>query len=165
MTHAELFQLFTEDQRDREAMPPFPSPEAEAMLARDRARLARVEQIVADGGAVDAEDCFHAALVCQHGPELADIERAHELARRAVALDATHASARRLVCASEDRLLRRRGLPQRWGTQFIVGADGVWALEPLDGSVDDAERERQGLPSIAEQLARAERESRRTRQA
>ena len=138
-----------------------PSPEAEALHARDLLRLARVAEIVAAGGAVDADDCFHAALVYQHGPEIADTERAHELARRAIALDPTHAPARRLVCASEDRLLRRRGLPQRWGTQFSIDDDGVWTLEPVDGSVDDAERARQGVPSLAEQRARAERESRR----
>ena len=163
MTHAELLQLFTEDQRDREHWPAAPSPEAEAQYARDLARLARVKEIVAAGGAVDADDCFHAALVCQHGPEIADTELANELARRAVALDPTHASARRLACASEDRILRRRGLPQRWGTQFSVDADGVWTLDPVDGSIDDAARAQEGVPSLAEQLARAERESRHAR--
>ncbi len=133
------------------------------MRARDEARLRRVEELDAGGAIVDAEDCFHAALVYQHGPEIAHTERAHALALRAVALDPTHASARRLVCCAEDRIMRRRGLPQRWGTQFFVDANGVWTLEPVDDSVDDAERARQGLPSLAEQRARAERETRQRR--
>lgn len=159
MPHAELLQLFTEDQFDRDHWPPVPSPEAEALRARDEARLRRVAEIDRAGGIVDADDCYHAALVYQHGPEIAHTERAHALAARAVLLDPTHASARRLVCCAEDRILRRRGLPQRWGTQFFVDDDGVWTLDPVDGSVGDGERAQQGLPSLAEQLARVEREN------
>lgn len=41
-----------------------------------------------------------------------------------------------------------------------VDAEGVWTLEPVDGSVDDAERARWGVPPLGEQQALASRRSR-----
>jgi hypothetical protein len=156
--HPELAQLYDEDQRDRDGDPM--RIDWSVVAPRDEARRRRVSQILDAGGAATADDCRHAAMIFQHGIDDADIERAHALAKQAVAIDPTHMKARWLVCASEDRLLRRRGLPQRWGTQFHVDDGGVWTLEPVDDSVDDAERARWGVPPLAEQRALATRNSR-----
>ncbi|HEY1584676.1 MAG TPA: DUF6624 domain-containing protein [Polyangia bacterium] len=156
--NAELAQLYTEDQRDRDG--DVTAIDWSVVAPRDEARRRRVAEILDAGGARTADDYRHAAMVFQHDPDDADIERAHALAEQAVAIDPTHEKARWLLCASEDRLLRRRGRPQRWGTQFHVDDAGVWTLEPVDGSIDDAERARWGVPPLADQLALAIRNSR-----
>ena len=64
------------DQADRE-------DELPADLAdRDRPRLQRVRQILTQtsAAALDSDDLFAAALVCQHGPDVEDLERARHLA-------------------------------------------------------------------------------------
>jgi len=119
--NAELAQLYAEDQRDRDGDPM--KIDWPVVVPRDEARRRRVAAILDAGGATSADDYRHAAMIFQHGPDIADTERAHALARQAVALDPTHMKARWLVCASEDRLLRRR--------------------------VDDEERARWGVPPLA----------------
>lgn len=145
--NAELAQLYDEDQRDRDG--DLMKIDWAVVAPRDDARRRRVAEILDAGGATTADDYRHAAMIFQHGPDLADTERAHALARQAVALDPTNMKARWLVCASEDRSLRRRGLPQRWGTQFNLLDDGTWERQPVDGSVDDEERARWGVPPLA----------------
>jgi hypothetical protein len=130
-----------------------------AVWQRDSARRQLVEQILAAGGAHDGADFYHAAMVFQHGPEIEDSRRAHELALHAVTLDPANAKARWLCCASEDRLLQKEGKPQRWGTQFDY-VDGRWQIAPTDDSVDDAERARWNVPLKDEQLRRADRMNR-----
>jgi len=151
--NAELAAIFTADQADRSD---WQTIDWSIVRPRDEARRRRVDEILAAGGATTADDYYHAAMVYQHGGEIDDSRRAHALAQQAVAIDPTHAKARWLCCASEDRLLMREERPQRWGTQFEL-VDGVWRLYPVDGSVDDEERARWNVPSLAEAHRKAAR--------
>jgi hypothetical protein len=151
--NAELAAIFTADQADRSD---WQRIDWAVVQPRDEARLRRVEEILAAGGAITADDYYRAAMVFQHGGERERVLRAHELARQAVALDATHKEARWLCCASEDRVLVKEGRPQRWGTQFEHVA-GEWRVHPVDGSVDDDERARWNVPPLADAHRKAAR--------
>ena len=56
------------------------------MAARDADRRRRVRLLIEAGCLVEPADYYHAAMVFQHGIELADYWRAHELALQAAAL-------------------------------------------------------------------------------
>ena len=67
----ELRDLFEQDQADRRQG--INQSGHSAMAKRDQARLARVRQILADGGARLADDYYHAAMVLQHGEGVAGL--------------------------------------------------------------------------------------------
>lgn len=139
----ELLRLFMEDQADRQgAMPP-------DVQARDAARRQAVEAVLGSKVKLGADDYYHAAMVFQHGAEDADIARAHQLAKKAVALSKSHARARWLVAASEDRLLVRQKKKQKWGTQYSKQA-GTWVLDEVDSTVTDAQRAEWNVPPLEE---------------
>ena len=143
--NAELERLYTEDQADRTAGAD--KIDWEVVSKRDAARQARVQQILAEGGAKVAEDYFHAAMVFQHGSTEEDIAKAHELSLKAAELDPAHPTARWLAAASKDRLLMRQGKPQLYGTQFRK-VDGKWTLWDVDPSVTDEQRAEWGVPPL-----------------
>lgn len=106
----ELDAIYDADQGDRRK-----PPEEKAQLdiaARDDERLARVKAILDAGGAKVSIDYFHAAMVFQHGHDLEDHQRAHDLALKAEELDPSDSTARWLAAATEDRLLMNQGRPQ-----------------------------------------------------
>jgi glycine/D-amino acid oxidase-like deaminating enzyme len=76
----ELQAICDADQEDRQTQ------RWEGMVERDRVRRERVEELLATGVVQDGPDCFHAALVFQHGQTLDDFSRATELAKRATEL-------------------------------------------------------------------------------
>lgn len=50
----------------------------------------------------------------------------------------------------EDRVLVHRGEPQRWGTQFTLGPDGVFRFAPIADAVGlDARRAAAGMPPMS----------------
>ena len=138
----ELERIHREDQADRKEPIDWTN-----LASRDRARLQQVEAILAAGGAKVAFDYFRAAIVFQHGESLADIERAHELALKAVELDPEFDVARWLVAASEDRMLKFEKKPQKWGTQYDV-VDGKWVLYEVDPTTTNEERAEWNVPPI-----------------
>jgi hypothetical protein len=153
--NAELLALYEADQGDRMAGDPTKIDWTQ-VGPRDEARRKRVSEILAAGGARVSYDYLHAAMVFQHGDTAEEIKRAHDLAKRAVELDAGNGMARWLMAAAWDRYLQRTGRPQIYGTQF-QRVNGHWTLEPIDvHAVDDAERVRLGVPPLAEQQKRAE---------
>lgn len=143
----ELARLAAEDQDDRK--PGAGEIDWEGIAPRDRARVARVKEIVAAGGAKLPDDLYHAALVLQHGEEVAEFQMAHDLALRAAEADADLTSARWLAAAALDRLLVRSGKPQKYGTQMIR-EDGRWVVAEVDPAVTDAERALWEVPPLAE---------------
>lgn len=148
VSNAALTELYEADQRDRS------SPSEGSIMDRDAERRHAVDALLARGAAKTSEDYFHAAMIFQHGEGPAEIDRAHALALRAMAIKPTHPKAAWLAAASEDRAHMYRGEPQRFGTQFRL-EDGVWVLYKTDPRVTDAERARWGVPPIAEARARA----------
>jgi hypothetical protein len=108
--------------------------------AADARRRDVVTRILAQGGAKVSDDYFHAAMIFQHGDRRAHIQRARELALKAVELDPGNGRARWLYAAATDRLLVAEGKRQRYGTQFTHGTDGRMELFPVEPGVPDAER-------------------------
>lgn len=154
--HAELQAIKVADQEDRK---PGANIDWSKVGQRDRDRLKRVRELVAAGELRTAVDFFNAALVCQHGPDLANIRLAHALATVSATIDASATSASWLSAASWDRLLMRMGKPQWYGTQFTRAktADARWELYTIDETaVTDEERKRLGVPILAEARQRAE---------
>jgi hypothetical protein len=147
-----LYRIVIEDQRVR--MGDLTKVDLQDFVARDAERLARVKAIVEAGGARTADDCFNAALVAQHGETPADYALARRLALQAAALDPDRLGARWLAAAATDRELVSLGKPQRFGTQFTSGSDGILHMNPVDPGVTDAERTRWGVPSLADQQRR-----------
>jgi hypothetical protein len=143
----ELRRVFEEDQGDRlaEELPA-------DMRLRDRARRKRVVELLDAGAAETGEDFFHAAMVFQHGEELADYRRAHELALRAAELG--HGTGRWLAAAAHDRWLMHEGKPQKYGTQYRGTGDG-FELYEVDPATTDEERAEWNVPPLAEARRRA----------
>jgi len=116
------------------------------------ARLPRVAAILTAGGATIADDYLQAAMIYYRADTAAGAARAHELALTALEHDPDSDVARWLAAASEDRRLKHEGKPQKYGTQFVTSGDkrDLWNVDP---SVDDAERARWSVPSLAEAIA------------
>lgn len=124
-------------------------PNAAPMFA---ARRDRVAEILAAGGATVPDDYLHAAMIYYHADTAADAARAHELALTALEHDPDSDEAKWLAAAAEDRRLKHEGKPQKYGTQHVTtgGKPGLWNVDP---SVNDAERARWSVPSLAEAIA------------
>ena len=114
--NAELARLFQEDQADRAG--DLETSDWRAVEKRDAERRKRVQEIVDQGGAKEAADYIHAAMVFQHGATPEDYDRANRWAAKAVELDSDYPGARWLAAASKDRYLMNLGKPQLYGTQF-----------------------------------------------
>jgi hypothetical protein len=80
--NAELARIYDEDQADRAMV--YEKIDWAQVNPRDEARRKRVDEIVAAGGARAADDYNHAAMVYQHGNKPDEIQRAHDLAVKAV---------------------------------------------------------------------------------
>lgn len=148
----ELADLYTADQADRAGA--IGAIDWKVVGPRDVERRQRVDAILAAGGAKVADDYYHAAMVYQHGSDLAEIQRAHELAARAVALDGTHDAAKWLAAAAEDRALMYQQKPQKYGTQFQK-QQGTWVVWQVDPTITDEQRAAWNVPPLAEAHARA----------
>jgi hypothetical protein len=93
-------------------------------------------------------------MVYQHGNAADEIQRAHDLAAKAVELDPAHDAARWLAAAAEDRKLMYEYKPQKWGTQYKK-VDGKWIVWPVDPAITDAQRAEWDAPPLAHAYAHA----------
>jgi hypothetical protein len=150
-TSAELERLAVEQLNDDEG-------ELEARRQRGRSRRARVRQLYQQGAVRTGEDYYHAALVMLHGDEIASLELARHMARRATELGEQRAWS--VIATAWDRALIKRGLPQRFGTQF-VRENGRLSLGPVDPSITDSQRALYGVPPLWVQQQTVERLRRR----
>ena len=146
----EFARLFHEDQADRAES--HAAMDWAEISARDAARLQRVEELLAAGAAQTPADYFHAAMIFQHGTELAHYWRAYELAKYAA--DHGYQGARWLTAAAYDRWLMQQQWPQKYGTQYIGDHKG-WRLYEVDPATTDAERAEWNVPSLAQAQQRA----------
>lgn len=154
--HQELRAIKDADQHDRQTGP---NIDWRSVGERDRARLNRVRELVVRGELRTAVDFFNGALVCQHGPDVADIRLAHALAIISATMDAAATNANWLSAASWDRLMMRLDKPQWYGTQYSRAktTDAQWELYKIDESTaTDEDRRRPGVPTLAEARQRAE---------
>lgn len=153
--NAELERLYNEDQADR--APEMGRIDWSVVGKRDEERRKRVLEIVAQGGAKEAPDYYHAAMVLQHGQAPEDFDKAHQWCVKAIELDPEYPGARWLAAASQDRYLMNLGKPQLYGTQFKRDPKGgPWYLWQVDPSVTDEERAKWDVPPLARAKVRAE---------
>lgn len=143
--NAELQRLYGEDQEDRRRAG---TAIGDALRDRDRARRARVEEMLLNGEVRDGIDYHNAALIFHHGETLDDYWRAHELAK--MSADLGYRYGRSLAAYALDRWLLKQGKPQKYGTQWEA-RDGRWVLQPVDPATTDAERAAWDVPSVEEQ--------------
>ncbi|MEF3081222.1 hypothetical protein V3391_03235 [Luteimonas sp. SMYT11W] len=120
----------------------------------DTARRVRVRALMREGAMRTAADHYHAAMVFQHGNGLDDIRIAHALSTLASTLAPDDMRYRWLAAASWDRIMTTQLQPQWYGTQFHGSDDGLFLYPVADGAIDDAERARMGVPSLAQSQAR-----------
>ncbi|GIH59440.1 hypothetical protein [Microbispora siamensis] len=145
---AELTDLFEQDQGDR-----YEDGVVEGSGTRDLARRRRAMELLALGRVRSPRDYYHLAMVLQHSGLLEHYHLGFELARRSAA--AGFRPARWLAAAALDRWLLHRGLPQRYGTQY-VDTGGRWRLYRVDPATTDEERIAWDVPPLADALRRAE---------
>lgn len=113
--------------------------EYDRLRERDADRRRQVLRILSRGGELSAADAYAAAWILNHGSSVDEFSKAHELAR--IAAEKGIRAARWLSAAALDKSLMHRGLPQRFGTNFVP--DGrryrLWDIEPATTDADRSE--------------------------
>ena len=145
---SEMKAMYQEDQADRRDGTMHPQ-----IMARDRTRLVRVLELIAEGTPFSPVDRYRAAMVLQHGhlPEHYDL--AHRLARNAAENDIEES--RWLTASTLDRWCMSREEPQKYGTQYCH-VDGSWILYTCDTTTTDAERADWDVPTLEEALRKVD---------
>lgn len=102
------------------------------------------------------EDHVRAAFVLVTSHELEDLDLAHQVAWKASELGDPRGGP--LAAEALDRALYLEGRPQRFGTQYVyepvLDRIVLWDVDP---ATSDAERQRFGIPPLAELRAHADR--------
>jgi hypothetical protein len=117
----------------------------EERIRRGKQRRERVLALYGQGALRSAQDNYHAALVMLYGDDVAHFELARTFAERASLIGEPRSWS--VIAAAWDRSLIGRGLPQRFGTQFIR-ENGRWSLGKIDPRVTDAQRALYGVPPL-----------------
>ncbi len=154
---SDLLRLYLEQKEERSALAASgagASAARSAFIEHGVARRREAWTLVGEGRAKQADDDFHAASILVESDRPAEVERAGELARQALARNPDLLDARPLVATADDRARMLAGRPQKFGTQLVEDA-GKWKVYEVDPSVSDAERAEWGLPPLAEAQARA----------
>lgn len=154
--HSELIELYEADRRDHAVPRLVGTEDYAAMRSRDARRRERVFAMLAEGSVVEPIDLYRAAWVLNHGDRPEEAEAAYRLAERAA--QGGCAEARWLYAASYDRWCMYSGRQQKFGTQFVPDGQG-YRLWDIDPRTTDEERARFDVPTLAQQLRRAERDS------
>lgn len=157
---AELLARADRDQRARELLFAKPGAPADAkswapINAVDAANLAWLKQVVDRHGwpsprLVGRDGAQAAWLLVQHADaDPAFQHRCLDLMEHAGDIDPSN------LALLTDRVLLAEGKPQRFGTQFQTGDDGIMRVRPLeDASGLDARRAAVGLPSMVDYKAK-----------
>lgn len=128
--------------------------EALAKSERLKERADKVREILEKQGAeLKALDELHAALVLVESDRPEDLEAAMMIALKAAENGENRGF--RVAAEAQDRLLVKRGMAQRYGTQFVwEPVNRIWRLYPVDPRTTDAERKAMGVPVMSELKAR-----------
>lgn len=144
--NAELQEIYDEDQGDRKVA----EIDWSVVSVRDSLRQVRVYEMLEEGLVQTAQDYKNAAMVFQHGRDIAASEMAVSLMRKAIELNPE--MNKWLLAAAIDRDLMRKGEPQIYGTQYRREHGGPWELYEIDPSkVTDEERREYNVETLAEQ--------------
>jgi len=152
--NAELKKLHDEDLASRAHTPQGAATTGASQ--NDLARRKRVTEIVAQGGAREADDYFHAATVLQHSDKPEELKVAYECSLKALELEPEYPFARLLTATTRDRHLMSQGKPQLYGTQ-VKKVEGKWILWDVDPTITDQERALWDVPPLAESKGKVER--------
>ncbi|CAN5116757.1 hypothetical protein BH11BAC5_BH11BAC5_16150 [soil metagenome] len=146
----ELNKMYNEDQGARSV----PNINWAELSRQDRAREARVYELIKSGGITTAKDYFQSAMIFQHGADSVAYGMAVKQMRKAIELDTS--IDRWLLAAAIDRDLMSRGKPQIYGTQFRkMGQDAKWERYLIDSTqVSDEERKYYHVETLAQQLVK-----------
>ena len=148
-----LALLYAQDQADRPEgldLEALESMDWDAVAARDSNRRAHVERLVRVDSLFTANDYYRAAMIFQHGGDSTAYRMARDLSMEAMRIDTSHAAAKWLSAASQDRYLLSIGEPQWYGTQTL-GLRGKWYLLKIDTTrVTDEERTAVGAQTLDE---------------
>jgi hypothetical protein len=128
--------------------------EALAKTERLQQRAEKVREILAQPGQeLSAIDQLHAALVLVESDRPEDLEAALMIALKSA--ESGENRGFRVAAEAQDRLLVKRGMAQRYGTQFVwEPVNRIWRLYPVDPRTSDAERKAMGVPTMSELKAR-----------
>jgi hypothetical protein len=143
-----LKELFLADQAARQAE--HDAGDVLAATPKDLERQNAVLEQIGAGALTTSADYFHAAVVFQHGVTTENVALAYSLATIATRLQPIHPYAKFLTAAAWDRLMKRMGEPQWYGTQYVRGPGGKYELYRVDEkAVTDQDRERLGVPTLS----------------
>lgn len=142
---SELRGLYQADQRDRQTGSLTPE--------RERARQARVLQMVQANLLASADERYFAAMILHYSRNPRDQLLAHVLATAAAFQG--HEGGRWLSAAALDRFLEWNGHGQFFGTQY-TRTDGAWTPGPFDDRLTPGLRDTFNVPSLDTLRQRAE---------
>jgi hypothetical protein len=138
-----------QDQRDDVLTPVKTAEDAANRKSRSQERAAKVRKLLAEQGVGSAADRYYAALVLVQCPTEADLELAQQQALAAA--DQGEPRGFRVAAEAQDKLLVKRGMLQRYGTQFVwEPVLRAWRLYPIDPRTTDVERKAMGVPPLEE---------------
>lgn len=146
--NSQLEELYIQDKRDRELYD-IGKISLERLLELDKERLAILKKILPQLDTEEIWNCHYACLLLMHSHSKNDLEKAHQLAAKAVELGST--VTKWLYAASLDRMLISKGKKQKYGTQYDIASKKIL---PYDRNTTDEEREEYGVSPIKELLKR-----------
>lgn len=153
-SNEELKQLIRADQSDRSSN----DIDWAVVDSHDKARAARVLELLGAANIRTAEDYYNAAMIFQHGSSAEDIQLALAFATVSSRLQPDHPAPKWLAAAAWDRYMIWKKQPQWYGTQSQTDrASGKHVLYPvLPNAVSDEERARMAVPPLAQSIADVE---------
>jgi tetratricopeptide (TPR) repeat protein len=144
----ELQKMFDEDQSSRMLN----NIDWSILSLQDKSRESRVYELINSGLITTAKDYYNSAMIFQHGNDTSASSMAIKHMKRAIELDST--IEKWLLAAAIDRDLMKRGMPQIYGTQYVMNnEEGKWKLYKIDTTkITDDERKIYHVETLQEQL-------------
>lgn len=140
--------LYTQLEQDAATSDPGAPPDM-ALLKRREERAKKAREIAAAHGLKGAADHLKASVILVETDDAGDLKLAEDLALEAAREGEPLGF--RVAAEAADKVLVKRGLPQRYGTQYEwVPVIKAWRLYPVDARTSDAERRAMGVPPLAE---------------
>ena len=154
--NAELIEIYKNDQSDRSG-----TIDWSVVSVRDRAREARVYELLDSNKVQTGKDYYNAAMVFQHGADSTAYGMAVKMIKKSIELDST--TNKWLFAAATDRYLLSKNEPQIYGTQYKRnGKDTPWKLGEIDTTkITDAQRIEYRVETLAEQREKVKTMNRR----
>ena len=150
-TSSKIGRLYAELQEDVAQHKTGERPDLELQQRHDK-RAADVRDILQKEPVESREDKLHAAVLLVETTDIRDLALAEKLGREAGA--AGERRGFRVAAEAVDKSLVRRGLPQRYGTQYEwVTVLQQWRLYPIDPTTTDDERRSMQVPPLNELYA------------